>query len=61
VAPNTVIRVLKKQGIHPRRAVRKLFLTEAHANLRVEFAISFGIHEEDWWENVIFSDEKSFG
>ena len=38
VSPSTIIRVLKRSGLNPRRAARKLFLTQAHANLRLEFA-----------------------
>jgi hypothetical protein len=55
------MRVLKKRGIHPRRAARKLFLSDAHANLRLEFALTFINMTEEFWENVVFCDEKTFG
>ena len=54
------MRVLKKRGIHPRRAARKLFLSDAHANLRLEFALTFVNMTEEFWENVVFCDEKTF-
>jgi hypothetical protein len=61
VSPNTIISVLKKRNIHPRRAARKLFLTPQHANLRLEFAFHFANAPEAYWENAIFTDEKTFG
>jgi hypothetical protein len=41
VSPSTIIRVLKRRGLNPRRAAHKLFLTPVHANLRLEFAFHF--------------------
>jgi hypothetical protein len=61
VGPLTIMRVLKKRGIHPRRAARKLFLSAAHANLRLEFALTFANSPAEFWENAVFSDEKTFG
>jgi len=55
------MRVLKKRGIFPRRAARKLFLSTAHANLRLEFALTFAERPAEFWEHVVFSDEKTFG
>jgi hypothetical protein len=61
VNPNTIIRILKRKGINPRRAARKLFLTAAQANLRLEFAFHFMNETEAFWQNAIFTDEKTFG
>jgi hypothetical protein len=46
VSPSTIIRVLKRKGLNPRRAARKLFLTPAHANLHLEFASDFMIETQ---------------
>jgi hypothetical protein len=61
VSPTTISRILKRKAINARRAVRKLFLTPAHANLRLEFAFHYSNETQAFWENVIFSDEKTFG
>jgi len=61
VHPSTIIRALKKEGIHPRRAARKLLLSPRHAEMRLDFANRFGNRDREWWRDVIFSDEKSFG
>jgi hypothetical protein len=61
VHPSTIIRVLKKEGVRPRRAARKLFLSDRHAQMRLAFADRFGDRDREWWPDVIFSDEKSFG
>ena len=58
---STILRVLKKRKIHARRAAQKLFLSPAHAEQRMIFATNFVNRPEEWWQDVIFCDEKSFG
>jgi transposase len=61
VSIQTVIRRMKEINLRPRRAVREFFLTEAHAAHRLEFALAYRNYPADWWRNVIYSDEKTFG
>ncbi len=60
VNPNTIICILKRKGINPRRAARKLFLTAARANFRLEFAFHFINETEAFWHNAIFTEKKTF-
>jgi hypothetical protein len=57
---SAVIRVLKKHNIHPRRAARKLYLSPAHAEQCLFVSLNYVNMPAEWWEDVIFSDEKSF-
>jgi Cft2 family RNA processing exonuclease len=52
---------MKEINLRPRRAVREFFLTEAHAAHRLEFSLAYRNYPADWWRNVIYSDEKTFG
>jgi hypothetical protein len=61
VNPNNIIRILKRKGINPRRADLKFFLTAANAILRLEFAFHFMNKTKVFWQNAIFTDEKTFG
>ena len=60
VHQSTITRVLKKEGVRPRRAARKLSLSDRHAEMRLAFADRFGDRDREWWRDAIFSDEKSF-
>lgn len=55
------MRRLKKNGIHPRRVARKLFLTGLQKEKRLIFALAYRNKGEDFWRFVIFLDEKTFG
>ena len=57
----TISRRLKSHGIHGRVAAKKEFLTDAHKRNRLEFATAYVNKTQEWWDKVIFSDEKSFG
>ncbi len=56
---STIIRVLKKEGVRPRRAARKLFLSDRHAEMRLAFAERFGDRDREWWRDVIFRMKKA--
>lgn len=43
---------------HP--AAKKILLTPRHKELRVGFALEYMVHPEDFWYNVVFTDEKTF-
>ncbi|KAJ8915252.1 hypothetical protein NQ315_014759 [Exocentrus adspersus] len=51
---------LKQSGLKNCAAARKVFLTAEHKHRRVQFANEFLIHGEEFWNNVVFSDEKTF-
>ena len=57
----SISRRLKTHGIHGRVAAKKEFLTDAHKRNRLEFATAYVNKTQEWWDKVIFSDEKSFG
>jgi hypothetical protein len=52
---------MKEINLYPRRAARKVFLTERHAAGRLEFALAYRNYPAEWWQNVIYGDEKTFG
>ena len=56
---NTARSRIRRSDIKSCCATNKIFLTEANKQRRVEFAHEY-IHEGNMWENVIFSDEKTF-
>jgi hypothetical protein len=60
VHKSTIIRVLKKEGVHPRRDARKLFLSDRQPEMRLAFADRFGDQDGEWWRGVFLSDEKKF-
>ncbi|KAJ8913280.1 hypothetical protein NQ315_010946 [Exocentrus adspersus] len=51
---------LKQSGLKNCAAARKVFLTAEHKHRRVQFASEFLIHGEEFWNNVVFSAEKTF-
>ena len=61
ISQTTVRRRLKKDGIRARRAVQKFFISPLHAESRLAFAVEFGVELEPWWDDAIFTDEKTFG
>lgn len=61
VSPATVRRRLKKRGIRPRRAVMQFFISPLHAEQRLAFSVEFGGYVDPWWDDAIFTDEKTFG
>lgn len=55
----TALNRLKQVGLKRRRAVKRQVLTDAVRRKRIEFAQLMLRHKE-WWEWIIFTDEKSF-
>lgn len=53
----TVRRALHAEGVHHRRPAKKPYLTPRHKQERLRFARDYLDFN---WENVIFSDEKTF-
>lgn len=56
---NTARRRIRLSNLRNRAASNKIFLTEFNKQRRVEFARQYENHE-NFWENVVFSDEKTF-
>ena len=61
VSKQIIIRRMKTINLHSRRAVRKFFNSEIHAEDRLKFANLFSPHPAPWWRPVIFCDEKTCG
>ncbi|KAJ8985734.1 hypothetical protein NQ317_014385 [Molorchus minor] len=55
----TTQRRLKQYCFKNCAAAHKVFLTEDHKQRRVQFANEF-LQENEFWNNVVFSDEKTF-
>lgn len=55
----TVRRRIKNSELRNRCAANKIYLTEVNKQQRLEFAQQF-VDNVNLWENVVFSDEKSF-
>lgn len=56
----TTQRRLKQYGLKNCAAAHKVFLTEEHKQRRVQFANEFLQQGNEFWNNVVFSDEKTF-
>lgn len=59
VSKATLIRFLKKEGIHHRKALRRPLLTEETAKKRLEFAQAYENEDPSFWRRWIFSDETT--
>ena len=60
VSPRTVDRVLQRAGLFGRVARCKRDYSPVEVRKRLSFANGYGGHDADWWERVLFSDEKCF-
>jgi transposase len=60
VTPRTVRRRLHEANIHHRIPACKHFLTEQHKEARLHFAQLHANKTQDFWEQIIFTDEKTF-
>jgi len=60
VSSQTARRELHKLGYHGRVAKRKPYLTEVHIRKRWKWAQEMSKKDDQYWENVIFSDESKF-
>lgn len=56
---NTARRRIRLSNLKNCAASNKIFLTEANKQRRVEFAREY-VDRDIFWENVVFSDEKTF-
>lgn len=59
-SPRTVDRRLQEVGLFGRVARHKRDYTPAEVRQRLAFAEGYGGYSKEWWERVIFSDEKTF-
>jgi transposase len=55
----TILRWLKKEGIHHYEALQRPLLTEEVAAQRLQFALEHQNKPLSWWKRVIFSDEAT--
>lgn len=53
-------RIKSISNLENRAAARKPLLTQRHKDCRVNFALQFWQEEPDFWNRVVFSDEKTF-
>ena len=60
VSPRTVDRRLQEVGLFGRVARHKRDYKPVEIRKRLSFANGYGHHDADWWEKVLFSDEKCF-
>ena len=60
VSDRTVRNRLHAAGIHHRRAATKIKLEAAHRAARVAFCLQYLPVHDDFWETVVFTDEKVF-
>jgi hypothetical protein len=51
---------VRETRLKKKSAATKIRLTPRHKETRVAFALEYMLRENDFWENVIFSDEKVF-
>lgn len=57
---STIDRRLKEAGLYGRVAMHKRDYSEVELRKRMSFARGYGDKSEQWWERVLFSDEKCF-
>jgi transposase len=56
----TARRRVKETDIRCRSAAKKILLTQQHKERRVGFALEYMAVDETFWDNIIFTDEKTF-
>jgi transposase len=60
ISAKTVRRRLHEAGRHHQIPAKKEILTEIHKFTRLEFALEYVNQPPEFWDTVVFSDEKSF-
>lgn len=60
VSKNTIRRRLQERGLQCKNPATKPFLTQAHKEDRIGFSLQYLPMEKEFWENVIWCDEKTF-
>lgn len=56
----TIQRRIRNSDLRNRCAANKTWLTDANKQERMHFALEYATRQDDFWNNVIFSDEKTF-
>jgi hypothetical protein len=56
----TARRRVKETDLRCRSAAKKILLTQQHKERRVGFALEYMAVDETFWDNIIFTDEKTF-
>ena len=59
VSVRTLLRYLKKEGIHHQKALRRPLLTPETALLRLQFAEKYLDEPPRFWRRWVFSDEST--
>lgn len=60
VSDKTIGRTLNKNGLHGRTARNKPFISKANKKNRLEYAKANVDRDQDYWNNVLFTDESKF-
>jgi transposase len=60
ISSQTVRRILKNTGYNSRTAVHKPFISEVNRKKRLAFASQYIDRPENYWNDVIFTDESKF-
>ena len=60
VSNDTIRRRLHRAAIHHFKPASKPFLTDRHRQERLSFALEYYPKDDEFWEKVIFCDEKTF-
>ena len=60
ISRHTIYRRLREGGLECRIPARKPFLTPAHTEHRLGFALQHLAKDKHVWENIIWCDEKTF-
>lgn len=56
----TARRRIKETDLRCRSAAKKILLTQNHKDRRVGFALEYVAVDDNFWNNIIFTDEKTF-
>lgn len=60
ISAQTVRRVLKNKGYNSRTARSKPFISSVNQKKRLEFALKYINEADNYWNDVLFSDESKF-
>lgn len=60
VNPETIRRIIRREGYNGRIARKKPFINERNRKIRLQFAREHYLKEDKWWHDIIFCDESKF-
>ena len=60
VSASTIRRTLNDHGLHGRIPRKKPFISKTNQNKRLNFARKYEKNDLNFWNNILFSDEKKF-